>query len=239
MLIMNKDTFFLYNSPLAKKANLIERDSNFIKSRIRTTATSREYVASWELIGDEIFLTKINDFPNGKLEANLQIIFETQNDKRLIKATWVNEEIVARSKYSLYGYSIGLSDAYEEEFILKFDDGKLISTQHLSNNWAKKPNDITSILNKYVIKKLPRKLRKKICRDKLEYDFYTFITFNINSNINSVEFTETEFETTELQKIIEKFDDWNFVYKKGKLMNEYAIRLKINEAEIKRNKKCW
>lgn len=239
MLIMNKDTFFLYNSPLSKKSNLIERDSNFTKNRILTTANRRGYVASWELIGDEIFLTKINDITNGTLEANLQTIFRTKENKRKIKATWLNEEIVAHSKYSLQGYRIGLSDVYEEEYILKFNNGILIETKHLSNNWAKYPKDNTTLLNKYIIKKLSRKLRRQILKDRLEYDFYTYVTFNANRKIKSVEFTETEFDTSELQKDIEKFEDWNFVYKKGKLMNEYAVRIHINEIEIKRNKKCW
>lgn len=239
MLIMKNDTFFFYTSPLAQKSNLIERDSNFIKNRILTTANRRGYVASWELIEDQIFLTKISDVSNGRLEADLQTIFETQDYNKRIKANWINDEMVVHSKNSMEGYRIGFSNVYEQEFVLKFKNGRLISRRTLNNEWAKKPNDNTSILNKFIINKLPKRLEKQLVNDSLEHEFYTYVTFDSNWEIKSIEFTKTEFETTELQKLIEKFNDWKFVYKKGELMMEYAVKLQINNAEIKKNKKCW
>ena len=237
-IIIEKDTFFLYNSPLAKVSNLIEKDTNFINRRILTTANKRGYVATWELVENQIYLIKISDSPNGKLEADFQTIFENQYFNQKIKASWINEEIIAHSKYPMQGYRIGFSNVFEQEIILKVENGKLISTEKLNNTWAKKPNDITSALNTYIIKKLPRKLRKEVLKNKLDYEFYTYIIFDSNLKVNSIEFTETECETTELHKIITKFNEWKFVYKKGKLMNEYAVKVRINANEIEMSSKC-
>ena len=55
ILLMNNDTFFLYNSPFAQKSYLLERDANFINNRILTTTNKRGYVAFWELIDNEIY----------------------------------------------------------------------------------------------------------------------------------------------------------------------------------------
>lgn len=239
MLVMGKDTFFLYTSPLAEISNLIAKDSSFINKRVYTTANKRGFVASWELIGEQIYLTKISDLRNGKLEANLQTIFETKEYQPKIKATWINEEIIAHSKYALHGYLIGLSDVYEKEIILKVKSGKVLATEHLNNDWARTPNDNTSTLNRYVIKKLPKKLRKQIVKNKLDYEFYTHVTFDSKWQVKSIDFTKTEFDTMVLRKIITSFDDWKLVYKKGELMNKYAVKLKINSTEIKNNMKCW
>ena len=234
ILLMNNDTFFLYNSPFAQKSYLLERDANFINNRILTTTNKRGYVAFWELIDNEIFLTKIS---NEHYEANLNVIFKTETTKEKIKAIWINERLIARSRYPISGYRKGLTNVYEEEYILEIENGKLVGSKYLSNHHAKHPNDITAILNKYLVRKLPRKVKKQILKNQIEYDFHTIVTFDENKEIKSIEFDETENDTVHVKNLIEKFDDWRFVYKEGSLMKEYAVRIQINSNHFKRNKK--
>lgn len=239
MLIMKNDTFFFYKSPLANTVHLIERDSNFIKNRILTTANTRGYVATWEIIGDQMYLSKINNLGYGKIEADLQIIFDTQDPNKRIKASWINDEMVVRCNKVMRGYSIGLSNVYEQEYILNIKNGNLISVKKLNNTFAKHPNDNSSLLNKYIIDKLPKKLIKKIVKNNSKYEFYAHVTFDSNKRIKSIACTKTEFETAEIEKIIAKFDDWKFVYKKGKLMNEYVVKIQINSRKFKKKRTCW
>src|SRR5690606_14833793 len=137
-LIIKGDTMLLHALPFDEWRNQSKYDKPLFPDSLVGFSTGcwRGYVAYWEIIDDQLYLTNIyNERKNAK--ANLQVIFGKKVKNGRVKAYWFSDTVTAFRGKLLYSDHAGFSSVFEHEYEYVFDNGILHSTAYFDNSMSK------------------------------------------------------------------------------------------------------
>ena len=190
------------------------------KKTCKTTACGREYVATWEIIENQLYLTGIYSccYYKDSIEADLDLLFSGKVNNGKVKADWVTT-----NAFFQVGKKIAYIDAelsiYENDFEFVFNEGKLLNIISYDNSKSRKS----------IYSQSQEKLKEFIYSNvnwnelpKLEEPIRIVLKFSANEigKVDSVEVMRSNNETfnQEAIKVIKLIPDWDVLYFKGKLL---------------------
>ena len=160
LIIYKGDTLSLYACPLGSYPNeeLINPKKLFGSKGCFFTACWRNYVATWEIIDDKLYLTEVRNacYPTalrnagafykagvekdsiGLEFADLKLLFSDRYENGKVRADWVSGKLISPQGKLLYYFHDGFESIYEKELEFTIETGKLIETQQFDNSKTKR-----------------------------------------------------------------------------------------------------
>jgi hypothetical protein len=247
LIIYKGDTLLLYACPLELYPNkeLIKPKSLFGSSgRFFTTGCWRGYVATWEIIDNKLYLTKIQNagYPiamrnvavsyNTGIEkdsigcefANLKALFPDRYENGKVKADWVNDKLISPQGELLYYIHDGFASIYERELEFTIENGILIETKQFDNSKTKR--------SKYTS---DQKLLKDFIYGNINYEnlpksdtikrrvFVVIVSADDNGKIDSVKVVRgvNELYDNEAIRVVKSIPEWEVIYRHGKKISHW------------------
>jgi len=242
LLIYNKDTVYIYSNPLQEKEHLLKKDKRFLKLSCRSTACWRRYQATWELINDKLYLTKISSCCNSDITANLNLIFGDELIDKKVFAQWYVGKLIVPIGKKLYGEHLGYSSVHEHEDILEIKNGIKNRTTRVDNTKTRITYLRSDKLVIELIKKLDKSILDKIWKKKFGLRFYVDVESDENRHVTNVkiEYIKEIQYRKEILQIINEIQDWDILYRHGKKANlPWMYPVIINRKKLKEYKKYW
>lgn len=154
ILIYKRDTLYLFDCPLDyfPDQGLINPKRLFGSSGCFYTACYRNYVATWTIEGNKLYLLSIKNacYPTdmkyvnasfnagadttGKEYADLETLFPDKFANGKVSADWVNTKIISPKGKMLYYINDGFMSIFEKEVEFTFEKGTLIQMQEFDNS---------------------------------------------------------------------------------------------------------
>jgi hypothetical protein len=237
-LIYNGKTYKLYAKPLTKYM----RDQPFMDEIFDKELTCQgwgcEYIAQWEIIEDQVFLTGIfccdgQDYS----ETILSKLFGEKYFEGKVEIKWLTANIISPQGKLLYYIHDPFSNLHETDLEFQFEKGKLIGTKIYDNSKSKQPtysfnnNELYEFIYSNINwKKVPELDNKKIIVD---------IRFSANEDgiIDSVKILKggKKLFNREAIRVIKSIPEWEVYYKHGKhYRREKWIRIVFTDEKRKR-----
>ena len=257
-LIYKGDTLSLHDCPLEFYPNreLINPKSLFGSSGCFFTACWRNYIATWEIIDNQLYLTEIRNacypiamedvavaYKSGikknsiGLEfSDLKKLFPDNYEKGKVKADWVTHNLISPQGELLYYVHNEFESSYERDLEFHFEKGVLTGTKLYDNSKSKK-----SVYHQDV-EKLLKIIYSNIRWDDLpkqESIIVVHLRFSANeeSIIDEVDVIKGFNETYDQEaiRVVKLIPEWDTRFKKGELVRVY-YSLPIIFSEEKRLK---
>lgn len=130
--------YSLFNNPLESyysKSN--PRPKQIVKSRSRSSACWRGYIATWKIQNDSLFLKKVKSY-TGVRKADLKKMFGTEYKNGKVHAKWFSGELKIPQGELLRYVHMGYNSLYEKEIIITVKNG-LIVAEEVKDNKLQKP----------------------------------------------------------------------------------------------------
>ena len=245
LIIYKGDTLSLYSCPLNEypDSTLLNPQILFGGKGCFYTACWRNYVATWEIINNELFLIEIRNacYPTemrgvsvsyksgveretvGTEYADLKALFLDRIQKGKVKADWVTGNLISpQGKLLLYIHD-GFQSIYENELEFRFENGILIETKQWDNSKTKKSkytgND--KILFEFIQKNIDYNNLPKSDSIKRRV-IVRIVSADDNGKIDSVVIVRgvNELYNKEAIRVVKMIPEWDVVYRHGKKTNE-------------------
>ena len=242
LLVYNKDTVYIYSNPLQEKEHLLTKDNRFLKLSCSSTACWRRYQATWELIDDKLYLTKVSSCCNPNITADLNLIFKEEISDQKVLATWYTGKIVVPIGEKLFGKHMGYSNVHQYEDILEVTNGIKNKTTRVDNTKTRITYLRSDKLVIELIKKLDKNILEKIWKKEFGLRFYVDIKTDENRHVTQVEFELIKEirHKKEILKIINGIKDWDILYRHGEKVDlSWYYPVVINKKKLKEYKKYW
>jgi hypothetical protein len=130
-LIENGTRAMLFNNPLEGYFITHERPP----FQVNRTSNWRGYVATWEIIDQELFIISISGFLPGQKEVRLADIFPGKEPP--ILAHWVSGQLRSARGECLQYVHMGYCSTYERDEFLTVDEGRIVD-RRIEDNRNKK-----------------------------------------------------------------------------------------------------
>lgn len=238
ILIYKRDTLYLFDCPLDyfPDHGLINPKRLFGSSGCFYTACYRNYVATWTIEGNKLYLLSIKNacYPTdmkyvnasynagadtaGKEYADLEILFPDKFANGKVSADWVNTKIISPKGKMLYYINDGFMSIFEKEDEFTFENGTLIQIQEYDNSKTR--------ISKYT---QDPELIKEFIKNNIDYSNLPKLDKTIkvivgvhNSNedgkIDNVTILRGFNDTfnKEAERVVKSIPQWDVLYRHGK-----------------------
>jgi hypothetical protein len=167
-LIFKGKTYDLYSNPLRSYYGEDWKPAFWVAPYIQSSGNWRGYVATWEIIDNKLYLTKIDSWfcnkhirtKNGCRRVLLRDLFGAKVIDGKVAATWFSEELRVPDGKQLEYVHMGYGSIYERDIIFDVKDGKVTKQKIIDNT-------IRSLPSKQEIYQLElEKLKKKASEEK-------------------------------------------------------------------------
>ncbi len=254
LIIYKGDTIALFNCPLNSFPNqdLIKPSSLFGSKGCFYTACWRNYIATWEVVNNELYLTEIRNacYPTklrtvsasykgnvakdsiGNEYANLQMLFPQRYQNGKVKADWVDQKLYLPQGKLLYYFHDGFQSVYEREIEIIIEGGILIQSRDLDNSKTRKSKYVEdqSLLKEFIHSSIKRENLPE--SDSIERRVYVGImSSDDNGKIDSVKVLRgvNELYDQEAIRIIKSIPEWEVIYRHGKKFHQaWTIPIKFD-----------
>jgi len=244
LIIYNGDTLSLYSCPLNSYPNqdLINPQGLFGSSGCFYTACWRNYIATWEIIDNELYLCEIRNacYPTsmrgvsasaksisdidsiGNEYADLQKLFPKQFRKGKVKADWVNDKLYLPQGKLLFYLHDGFQSIYEAELEFTLKNGKVIEINKLDNSKTKKSKytEDPQLLKEYIYDNI--KTENLPQSDTIKRKVYiSIISADETGKIDSVKVARgvNELYDKEAIRVIKSIPEWEVLFRHGEKIN--------------------
>ena len=227
ILISNKDTLELYESPLEEILEIttkLQSGENVIEM---SSDCWRGYFAEWELIDNKLFLLKVSECNSGKsLNRKIEKILGRKFVNGKIFADWVNKTYWS-GKNIVPEQTLYIS-IFEQEYKMNFKKGELINKSEFNFKPCKYKNNekwTEFILTNLDWNKLPKLNEKSI-------NISIYIEPNNKGEISDViiEHSDDNRYNSEIINTIKKSPCMTIYYNQGKVWEVgESINIKINK----------
>ncbi|MBS2213846.1 hypothetical protein KEM09_20730 [Carboxylicivirga mesophila] len=244
LIIYNGDTLSLYSCPLDSFPNqdLINPQGLFGSKGCFYTACWRNYVATWEIINNELYLTEIKNacYPTnlrdvsasykGKIEkdsigskyADLKKLFPQRFKNGKVKADWVNGKLYAPHGNLLYYVHDGFQSIYESELEVTIVEGAIIGSRILDNSKTKKSKytEEPKLLKEYIYNNIRSENLPESDTIKRRV-IIKIVSSDDNGKIDSVNILRgvNEIYDKEAVRVIKSIPEWEVIYRHGEKVN--------------------
>ena len=244
LIIYKGDTLSLYSCPLGSYPNeeLINPKNLFGSKGCFFTACWRNYVATWEIIDDKLYLTEVRNacYPTalknagasfkagvekdsiGLEFADLKLLFPDRYENGKVKADWVSGKLISPQGELLYYFHDGFESIYEKELEFTIETGKLLETKQLDNSKTKRSEYTKNekLLRDFIYSNINYENLPK--SDTLKRRVVVqIISADDNGKIDSVKVVRgvNELYDNEAIRVIKLIPEWDIIYRRGKRIN--------------------
>lgn len=240
IVIYKGDTLSLFSCPLNfyPDEKIVTPKNLFGSSGCFYTACWRNYIATWVIEGDKLFLTKIRNacYPTemrdvaasyksrvnkdsiGSEYADLKKLFPNRYKDGKVLANWVNQTLISPRGKMLFYIHDGFESIYESELEFSVEDGVVIKTRNFDNSKTKKSKytEDTNLLKKYIQEHIdysgiaePDKKVRVIISVRATTD---------DGKIDSVTVLRgsDKARDEEAIRVVKSIPEWNILYRHGK-----------------------
>jgi hypothetical protein len=244
IIIYNGDTLALYSCPLNSYPNqdLITSKELFGSSGCFFTACWRNYIATWEIIDNELYLCKVRNscYPTslqgvaassksgiskdsiGNEYADLKALFPQRLKDGKVKADWVNEKLFCPQGKLLQYVHQGFESLYETEIGFTIEKGYLVETKILDNSKTKKSKytEDRKLLTEFIAKTIKREnLPNSDTTNRRVYvRIYSSDAYGKIDSVNVVRGVN-ELYDTEAIRVVKLIPEWDVIYRHGEICN--------------------
>jgi hypothetical protein len=181
-LIYNGETYDLFSNPLESRYEKENRPSFWIAPNTRSSGNWRGYVATWEILNDQLYLVKINSWlcrnsaenKSDCRQANLKELFgESVVDDR-VSASWFSGSLRVPDGKQLQYVHAGYASVYERDIMFEVEAGKIIKREVIDNTKRELPSSLE--LQRQEIEKLRESSKQeKPSTEKKKIDNNAFV----------------------------------------------------------------
>lgn len=229
LLVTDKDTSYLYESPLLQIDKIDSLVSRYIESDGNSSCW-RGFIAEWKIIDNRLYLSNLYN-ETGKININdrAEIILNKKFVNGLIEASWVSGEIWSGKDPITGDY---FPTIYDEEFLFILDKGIVANRQNFKTKASPTWNE--SYLESYFQLYFSN---EKESADKIW--FWFFIYSNTNGEIVGVDFRSGKKDEPLKDKAINAVKALRFIniyYYKGKPWTEgiaMQVLISKNSARVR------
>lgn len=221
ILIWGKDTFRLYSNPLESR-----NDIDSIRARLNdmgalwcSTACWRGYIATWEIINDELYLVNICADFSDTIEINLEKLLPGEVYNGRVKASWVTDTLVVPQGECIFYIHSGYQSVYEKESEIMIRDGKVVNRVDWDNYWACKPGywENPELLKDFIYERIDW---EKVAASTPEGARVTFMiqpSEKIKPEVKMMRSSGSAVFDEEAMRVIQTIEEWDTLYRKGKV----------------------
>jgi hypothetical protein len=151
VLIYNGKIYDLYSNPLEDfyRANKSKRPKFWVAPNVMSSGNWRGYVATWEIIDDKLYLTKIDSWfcrsstqaKNGCRRVTLRDLFGTNVIDGKVFASWFSDKLQAPDGKQLKYVHSGYASIYERDMFFDVEAGKIVKQETIDNTKRELPSD--------------------------------------------------------------------------------------------------
>jgi hypothetical protein len=239
ILIYKGDTLSMFECPLDYFPNkgLIHPKRLFGGSGCFYTACYRNYIATWTIEKDKLYLLSIRNacYPTdmkyvnasynsgadtlGTEYANLETLFPDRFENGRVLADWVNSKIISPKGKILYYFNDGFMSIFEKELEFKIENGTLIQIQEFDNSktriskYTQDPELIKEFLkNNIDYSNLPK-------QDKPIRVMVSIFGSTENGKIDKVKIIRgfNEAFDKEAERVVKSIPQWDVFYRHGEI----------------------
>jgi hypothetical protein len=244
LIIYQGDTLSLYYCPLDfyPEENLINPKSLFGSSGCVYTACWRNYVATWEIINDKLYLIAVRNacYPTalrnvsasykagvekdsiGGEFADLKSLFPGRYENGKVRADWVSEKLISPQGRLLYYFHDGFESIYETELEFTFEDGVLLETKSFDNSKTKQSpyTQNSKLLMEFIKNNINYENLPKSGAIKRRVNV-SVISSDENGKIDSVKVLRgiNESYDKEAIRVVKSIPEWDVIYRHGEKIN--------------------
>jgi len=240
-LIYKGDTISLFDCPLEyyPDSGLINPKRLFGSSGCFYTACWRNYVATWKIEDNKLYLVQIRNacYPTdskyvgisfqesadtiGKEYADLKSLFPDRFNNGMVYADWVSTSMIAPLGDLLFHIHDGFESIYERELEITFDNGNLINTKEYDNSKTKKSKYTTdsNLLRDFIESSInysnvpyPDKEIRIVIRIMGSTDKGKVDGVSILKGYNKI-------YDKEALRVVNSIPEWDIIYRHGKKIN--------------------
>jgi len=244
ILIFNGDTLSLYTCPLNSypDQNLINPKELFGSTGCFHTACWRNYVATWEFIDDQLYLTEIRNacYPTkmrnvsvsyksgvkndqiGREYADLKELFPERFHNGRVKADWVTGKLYSPQGRLLFYIHDGFQSIYQTELEFTVNRGVLMKCKTMDNSKTKESKYLAdpTLLRDYIYNNIKREnlpnsdtIRRRV--------YINIISSDETGKIDRVKVVRgvNEVYDNEAIRIIKSIAEWEVLYRHGEKIN--------------------
>jgi hypothetical protein len=241
-LIYNGDTLSIFSNPLEQLPDIEKLRVKLFgdKEGCSSTACWRGYEATWEIVGNELYLIGIYSccLRKDKIQADLKRLFGEKYINGKVKADWVTADILSPQGKLIHYIHMGYGSLYEREVVFEIENGQLQGTIIYDNSKSRQSefSKDNNKLNKYLYRnirwdQLPR-------QDK---PVRVFVQFSANEKgiIDSVEVKKgvNDVFDKEAVRVVKSIPDWDVFYRMGKFERSPWILVIVFSNENKKRYK--
>ena len=240
ILIYKGDTTSIfYGYPLEKHPDIKSlRGKMFNGECIFLSSCSREYVAEWTIVNDQLYLTEI--YGCSDIKADLASLFGEKYVDGKVKADWFTGSF--GSSQGDFIATMGFDVVYEREADFYFENGELKNTQLYDNSKTKesKYSDCETF-EKYIYSNINWEIIPK-------RDSFVIIAVKLSANENGI-IDEVEIEkgynerydqevNKEIIRVVRTIPEWNVYFRRGNFKRmPYTMPIFFSEENRLRYKK--
>ncbi len=224
ILIWKGDTLTVFSNPLElrKDINSLRPKLFGIKEAGMNTGCWRGYVAEWEIIEDELYLTNLFScsYYQDSVKADLKKVFGAAYKNGKVKASWVTGELLIPKGRLVHYVHQGYDSFYAYELVLSFRKGRLVGQKLYNNSMSHKSiySENPDSLQKFIYatidwQRVPNLNDKK---ERVILLIYSGKTTKPDS-VRVVRGAENEILTNEAVRVVSMLPDWDVYYKRGKV----------------------
>jgi len=141
VLILNGKTYDLYSNPLDSYYGEDWKPAFWVAPNSVSSGNHRGYVATWKIISDKLYLTKIDSWfcnrrirtKSGCRRVTLSDLFGAKVIDGRVAATWFSDELRVPDGKQLEYVHMGYGSIYERDIIFGVDAGKIIKREVIDN----------------------------------------------------------------------------------------------------------
>jgi hypothetical protein len=244
LIIYKGDTLSLFACPLEFYPNeeLINPKSLFGSKGCFYTACWRNYVATWEIVDNQLYLTEVRNacYPTkmrnagasfkagvekdsiGSEFADLKELFPERYKNGRVKANWFNGKLILPQGELLYYFHDGFESIYESELEFTIENGILIETELFDNSKTKRSKFTSNeqLLRDFIYSNIKYENLPKSDTVKRRV-VVEIISADDNGKIDSVRVLRgvNELYDNEAVRIIKSIPEWDIIYRRGKKIN--------------------
>jgi hypothetical protein len=245
LIIYKGDTLNLYSCPLNTFPNkdLITPKVLFGGGGCFYTACWRNYVATWEIVDNELYLCEIRNacYPTsmrgvsasyksgvdkdsiGSEYADLRALFPQKYKDGRVKADWVVGKMVSPQGKLLYYIHDGFESIYETEIEFSFKNGVLNEIKTFDNSKTKKSkySEDKNLLTEFIHKSIKRENLPSSDTKKRRV-LVNIISTDENGRIDSVKLVRgvNELYDNEAIRVVKSIPEWDVIYRHGEKVNQ-------------------
>ena len=224
ILIWGKDTSRLFSNPLE-----LRNDIDSIRVRLQemgatwaSTACWRGYVATWEIVDNELYLVNIKSGSRDAVGIDLEKLLPGEIINGKVRASWVTDTLIVPRGECIHYVHSGYQSVYEKESEIIVQAGKVVNRVDWDNYWACKPGywKNPELLKDFIHERIDWDKVGASTPEKARVTFIITPSEKIKPMVRMLCSSGSPVFDEEATKVVQMLEEWETLYQRGKLFRQ-------------------